>query len=57
MYMGGVKAFQKNGKGLLLHDDGTNVISSYYNDLLHGHNIFFTNYCYLSADYSKNKIV
>jgi hypothetical protein len=49
MYMGGIKAFQKNGKGILLHDNGTNVISSYYNDLLHGHNIFFTNYCFLSA--------
>lgn len=49
MYMGGIKAFQRNGRGLLLHDNGTNLISSYYNDLLHGHNIFLTNSCFLSA--------
>jgi len=55
--MGGIKAFQRNGKGILLHDNGTNVISSYYNDLLHGHNVFFTNSCFLSADYSKNKLI
>ncbi len=57
MYMGGVKAFQRNGRGLLLHDNGTNVISSYYNDLLHGHNVFFTNSCLLSAEFNKNKLV
>jgi antitoxin component YwqK of YwqJK toxin-antitoxin module len=56
MYMGGIKAFQKNGKGILLHDNGTNGVSSYYNDLLHGHNIFFTNSCLLSGEYSKNKL-
>jgi hypothetical protein len=55
--MGGIKAFQKNGIGLLIHDNGTNVISSYYNDLLHGHNIFFTDHKILSAEYYKNKIV
>jgi len=55
--MGGIKAFQKNGRGILLHDNGTNLISSYYNDLLHGHNIFFTNYSLLSAEYSKNKLL
>ena len=49
MYMGGIKAFQKNGRGIMLHDNGTNAISSYYNDLLHGHNILFKNSCFLSA--------
>ncbi len=57
MYMGGIKAFQRNGRGILLHDNGTNLISSYYNDLLHGHNICFTNSCFLSADYNKNKLI
>ena len=57
IYMGGVKAFQKNGQGILLHDNGTNVISSYYNDLLHGHNVFFTDHRLLSAEYNKNKLV
>lgn len=56
MYMGGIKAFQKNGRGILLHDNGTNVISSYHNDLLHGHNVFFRNSCFLSAEYVKNKL-
>lgn len=56
MYMGGIKSFQKNGTGILIHDNGTNVISSYYNDLLHGHNIFFTDHRILSAEYYKNRI-
>jgi hypothetical protein len=55
--MGGVKTFQKNGRGLLLHDNGTNLVSSYYNDLLHGHNIFFSNCRLLSTEYSKNKLM
>ncbi len=54
--MGGIKAFQKNGRGILLHDNGTNVISSYYNDLFHGHNIFFKNSLFLSAQFLKNKL-
>lgn len=49
MYMGGIKTFQKNGKGILLHDNGISMVSSYYNDLLHGHNIYFANHCLLSA--------
>jgi hypothetical protein len=55
--MGGVKAFQKNGQGILLHDNGTNMISSYYNDLLHGHNVFFTDHRVLSAEYNKNRLI
>lgn len=55
--MGGIKSFKKEGRGLLLHDNGLSVITSYYNDLLHGHNIFFDNYGLLSAIYNKNKIV
>lgn len=57
MYMGGIKAFKKDGRGILLHDDGISAITSYYNDLLHGHNIFFDNYGLLSAVYNKNRIV
>lgn len=29
MYMGRVKVFQKDGRGILLHDDGTSAITSY----------------------------
>ncbi len=54
--MGGIKTFKKEGKGILLHDNGTSVISSYYNDLLHGHNIFYMQHCLLSAQFNKNKI-
>lgn len=56
MYMGGIKSFKKDGRGILLHDDGVSAITSYYNDLLHGHNIFFDNYGLLSAIYNKNKL-
>ena len=55
MYMGGIKSFQKHGQGILLHDNGTCILSSYYNDLLHGHNIFFSNRCLVSAEYVKNR--
>lgn len=57
MYMGGIKAFKKDGRGILLHDSGVSVLTSYYNDLMHGHNIFFDNYTLLSAVFSKNKIL
>lgn len=57
MYMGGVKSFKKEGKGILLHDNGISLLSSYYNDLLHGHNIFFSQHCLVSADFVKNKLV
>jgi hypothetical protein len=57
MYMGGIKSFKKEGRGIILHDNGICILTSYYNDLLHGHNIYFDRYCLLSAIYSKNKIV
>jgi hypothetical protein len=57
MYMGGIKSFKKDGRGILLHDDGISAITSFYNDLLHGHNIFFDNYGLLSAIYNKNRLV
>ena len=41
----------------MLHDNGVSMLTSYYNDLLHGHNILFDNYCLLSAIFNKNKIV
>jgi len=56
MYMGGIKSFKKDGRGILLHDNGISVLTSYYNDLLHGHNIFFDNYGLVSANFVKNKI-
>ena len=57
MYMGGIKTFQKHGSGILLHDKGMCVISNYYNDFLHGHNIFFMNRCLISSEWNKNKLV
>lgn len=57
MYMGGIKSFKKEGRGILLHDSGLSVLTSYYNDVMHGHNIFIDNYNLLSAIYNKNKIV
>lgn len=49
MYMGGIKSFKKDGKGILIHDCGVSVITNYMNDLMHGHNIFFSQHCLLSA--------
>jgi hypothetical protein len=56
MYMGGIKSFQKHGRGLLIHDNGTSVVTSYMNDFKHGHNIYYKNNCILSIEFSKNKI-
>ena len=55
--MGGIRSFKKEGRGIMLHDNGVSMLTSYYNDLLHGHNILFDNYCLLSAIFNKNKIV
>lgn len=57
MYMGGTKAFQKHGRGIIIHDDGTSVVSSYMNDFRHGHNIFYKNNCIMSVEFSKNKVL
>ena len=57
MYMGGIKSFKKDGKGILLHDGGLSILSSYFNDQMHGHNIFFAHHCLLSAEFSKGKLV
>jgi len=57
MYMGGIKAFKKDGRGIVLHDSGVSAITSYYNDLMHGHNIFFDNYNLLSGIFNKNRII
>jgi hypothetical protein len=42
MYMGRAKVFQKDGKGILLHDDGTSAITSYEKDMLQGYNLLLT---------------
>jgi hypothetical protein len=56
MYMGGIKSFKKDGRGILLHDSGVSIVSNYLNDLMHGHNIFFSQHCLLSAEFSKGKL-
>jgi len=57
MYMGGIKSFKKEGKGIILHDCGLSVLTSYANDIMHGHNVYFSNHCLLSAEYVKGKII
>lgn len=49
MYMGGVRHFKKDGRGILIHDNGVSLISSYCNDVMHGHNVFYSQHCLLSA--------
>ena len=56
MYMGGIKSFQKHGTGILLHDDGSCVLTNYYNDILHGHNVYFNNRRMVSCQYVKNRL-
>ncbi len=56
MYMGGINSFKKDGKGILIHDCGLSVVTNYLNDVMHGHNIFFSQHCLLSAEYVKGKI-
>lgn len=55
--MGRVKVFQKDGQGILFHDDGTSAIASYEKDMLHGYNLILTpNDCLISAKYNKNRL-
>ena len=56
MYMGGIKTFQKHGKGILVHDEGASILTSYHLDMKHGHNIVFMENCVMSIEYIKNKI-
>jgi hypothetical protein len=56
MYMGGMKSFQKHGRGIAIHDDGSSIVTSYLNDFKHGHNIYYRENCILSIEYNKNKI-
>lgn len=55
-YMGGIKSFKKEGKGILLHDNGVCALTSYHNDLPHGHNIYIDRQSLLSVNFYKNKI-
>lgn len=55
--MGGIKSFKKDGRGIMIHDSGLSIITTYLNDLMHGHNIFFAQHCLLSAEFVKGKIV
>jgi hypothetical protein len=57
MYMGPVKNFKKDGRGILIHDNGLSLISSYSNDLMHGHNVFYAQHCLLSAEYARGRLV
>ena len=57
MFMGSVDCFQKHGFGLMLHDNGTSMLSSCYKDMLNGDNVaYFSNGAGLSARYCKDKL-
>lgn len=56
MYMGGMKSFHRNGEGIIIHDNGTSVVCSHYNDFKHGHNIAYLDNCIMSMFYEKNKL-
>lgn len=54
--MGGIKSFQKHGRGIIIHDNGTSAITSYMNDIKHGHNVYYKENCILSIEFNKNKV-
>lgn len=39
--MGGIESFRKNGKAIILLDDGACLITNYSNNSMFGHNIIF----------------
>lgn len=58
MYMGQTKNFQKQGLGMIIHDDGTTLLSSYHLDMLHGYNVaIFKDGSTASLKYHKDLIV
>lgn len=58
MYMGAVKVFQKDGRGIILHDYGSSAITSYDKDMLHGYNLVLSpEGALISVQYNKNKLV
>ena len=57
MYMGGMRSFKKESRGILLHDNGVSLLGNFLNDALHGHNIFFAQHCLLSTEFSRGRII
>jgi hypothetical protein len=37
--MGGIKSYKRDGKGMLLYDDGSSAFCSYNYDTQNGHNV------------------
>lgn len=57
MYMGSVTNFQKQGFGMILHDNGTSMLSQSVKDMLHDYNVsIFSDGAVLSALYNKDRI-
>lgn len=57
IYMGGIDSFNKNGKGILLFDEGSCAITNYIQNRLFGHIIIFHNHSLTSmiVDNQSNK--
>jgi hypothetical protein len=55
--MGEAKNFQKHGTGMIVHDNGTSVLSNYHHDVLHGMNlIIYKDGNLASTKYNKDKL-
>lgn len=52
--MGGMSAYKKHGKGIMLHDDGSAVITDYLHDTPSGHSIIFRENSITSVLYKNN---
>jgi len=52
--MGGMSLYKKHGKGILLHDDGSSVVTEYQHDSPTGQNIIFRENSISSVCYKTN---
>jgi hypothetical protein len=41
VYMGGMNSYKRNGKGILLLDDGSSAITNYCFNTMQSHNVIF----------------
>lgn len=58
MYMGQVQNFQKHGLGMVIHDNGASVLSSYYQDMLDDYNlVIYKDGSVASIRYHKDKML
>lgn len=56
IYMGAMVSYKRNGKGMMLLDDGTSIVSEYCFDTMTGHNVIFRDNWMMSVLFLKNQM-